>query len=347
MKKPLQNRLLEWYAANKRDLPWRHTDDPYQIMVSEFMLQQTQVLTVIEYYHRFIKRFPSVSCLAQADEAEVLKYWQGLGYYHRARNLHRAAGIIESRYNGHIPKDYDALIKLPGVGRYLTGAILSIAYNLPYPTVDGNVMRVIARIFGIHDTIDQSATQRTITDIVKKMIPLEQAGDFTQALMELGALVCTPKNPKCLNCPVNSDCFAFLDQKSDILPLKKKKTPVKDIDLWVLVLAERNRIVLEYRHHQTLLPNMWGLPVLEDVPRDQVQEACLSRYQIEIKPGKDLGWLTHTFTHQKWHMSIIECLPVAPLSLSQNLHWVDIDQLDGKAVPVAFQKVLRKLFPSY
>ncbi|UCH94298.1 MAG: A/G-specific adenine glycosylase, partial [Candidatus Aminicenantes bacterium] len=201
MKFPVK-KLLEWYRTSKRDLPWRRTKDIYAIWVSEVMLQQTQVTTVIPYYFRFLDRFPTLRHLARASDQEVLKLWEGLGYYSRGRNLHRAAEKVLTEYNGKIPETLDKFQKLPGVGPYIAAAVLSIACNIPIAAVDGNVMRVYTRIQGISDDIRKGTTGKRIFKELQEVIPSDMAGNFNQAFMELGALVCTPKTPRCVVCPL-------------------------------------------------------------------------------------------------------------------------------------------------
>ena len=209
-KKEIQQNLLHWFDKNKRDLPWRKTKDPYKIWVSEIMLQQTRVDTVIAYYNRFIESFPTVEDLAAADEQDVLKHWQGLGYYSRARNLHKGAQMVREQFGGEFPKEPDKVKKIPGIGPYTAGAILSIAFNLPYPAVDGNVLRVFSRVFAIKEDIAQPQTVKLIQQKAAAYMPERHEGNFTEALMELGALICIPVSPLCLTCPLFHQCEARL-----------------------------------------------------------------------------------------------------------------------------------------
>lgn len=218
--------LLNWYDQNKRDLPWRRERDPYRIWVSEIMLQQTKVDTVIPYYERFMSLFPTLDALADAEEETVLKAWEGLGYYSRARNLHQAVKEVKETYNSKVP-DTEEIHNLRGVGPYTAGAILSIAYGIPAPAVDGNVMRVLSRIFLIEDDIGKATTRKKFEALVNQIISTDKPSDFNQALMELGALICTPRSPSCLLCPVQSHCTGREAGIHESLPVKMKKTAVK------------------------------------------------------------------------------------------------------------------------
>ncbi len=204
-----REKLLIWYDTYKRNLPWRNITDPYKIWLSEVILQQTRVSQGWEYYLRFIQKYPTVKALAAASEQDVLKLWQGLGYYSRARNLHEAARFIVKEHKGHFPADYDSIRALKGVGDYTAGAIASIAFNLPFPAVDGNVMRVYSRLFGVATPIDSTEGKRLIQEIAVEHLPQHNPGNYNQAVMELGALVCLPSKPDCANCPVQVACYAY------------------------------------------------------------------------------------------------------------------------------------------
>lgn len=219
--------LLKWYNKVKRDLPWRHTKDPYHIWLSEIMLQQTRVETVKVYYARFLKMFPTVSDLANAPQEQVLKAWEGLGYYSRARNLQKAAQVIMEEHHGCFPDTYEAILALPGIGPYTAGAISSIAFGIPVPAIDGNVYRVSSRFFGVREDVGSPAVQKEIRHLVQESIPTENPGDYNQALMELGATICSPGMPACDLCPWNEHCDACMEGDAEVLPVHEKKTPGK------------------------------------------------------------------------------------------------------------------------
>ncbi|QYR22708.1 A/G-specific adenine glycosylase [Paenibacillus sp. sptzw28] len=259
--------LLSWYLENKRTLPWRMNRDPYRIWVSEVMLQQTRVDTVIPYYERFMEKFPTAAALAEAPEAEVLKCWEGLGYYSRARNLQAGAGEVVSRHGGTVPDDKEAVSALRGIGPYTAGAIMSIAFNRPEPAVDGNVMRVLSRYFCLEDDIAKPSTRVKIEKLAASLIPEGSAGDFNQGLMELGALVCTPKSPGCLTCPVMAHCEGRMAGKEHTLPVKTKaKPPRPETRLAALVVGtgeHAGKVLVRQRQESGLLARMWELPHVE------------------------------------------------------------------------------------
>lgn len=261
-KRYFSHELLDWYDRNKRDLPWRRHRDPYYIWVSEIMLQQTRVDTVIPYFQRFIERFPTIEALADAPEDEVLKCWEGLGYYSRARNLQQAARQVKEQYGGMMPSGKDEVAGLKGVGPYTAGAIRSIAFNIPAPAVDGNVMRVLSRYFLIEEDIMKVRTRTHMEELVMTLIPEGRASDFSQALMELGALVCTPKSPKCLTCPVMHHCAARFEGKEEQLPIKTKaKPPRPEYRLTAIVEGSgqhQGKILVRRRPATGLLAGMWS-----------------------------------------------------------------------------------------
>lgn len=266
-------KLVEWYDPGRRQhdgtggLPWRNTSDPYRIWVSEVILQQTRVGQGLDYYSRFIEAFPDVETLASSDEEKVLKIWQGLGYYSRARNIHQAAGQIVKFYKGRIPADYDDLIRLPGIGDYTASAILSIAFGKSYPAIDGNAGRVFARISGITDPAGSTSFIKKVKKIAERWISRSDPAAFNQAVMDLGALVCTPENPVCDVCPVKDDCYAFKNGKTEMLPvIRKKKTKTKRyFHYFVILWEERNRqmIMIRKRTGNDIWKNLFEFPMIE------------------------------------------------------------------------------------
>lgn len=330
--------ILNWYWSNKRDLPWRKTSHPYAVLVSEMMLQQTRVDTVISYYNKFMKKFPDVIVLADAEETEVLSAWQGLGYYSRARNLHRLAK--ETAENGGVfPDSYEGWRKLPGVGPYIAGAVMSIAYNLPQPAVDGNVLRVISRLDARRDDIMSTNARKTVTARVQQMMPKGYAGDFTQGLMELGALVCKPTSPNCDICPVNNTCKAYIHGMTDDIPVKKPKKKPKTIKLYALAVCTNDRILLEKREDEGLLAKMSGLPVAEKHKGMSATDAYKNLFGVTCE-GTMLGHVTHVFTHQRWEMEVVLFKVERPFDSHDPMEWVRFDELKNKPIPTAFKKVL-------
>ncbi len=344
--KALSNKLLNWYKTNKRDLPWRHTSDPYAILVSEIMLQQTRVDTVISYYHRFLERFPTAAALALAQEDEVLNLWKGLGYYSRARNLHGAAKKILHEHQGQFPESFEQVRKLPGVGDYTAGAVMSIAFNLPFPAVDGNVLRVIARINGLDNDIALPETKKLIGGIVKEMIPEDHAGDFIQTLMDLGATVCIPTTPSCDKCPVLFDCRANKEQKTDILPVKQRKSKPQTQHFYALLIVRGHKLLMTRNHPGTLLKNLWGVPLIErenidEPPAEKLQKQILDKTGIEVLSFQAMRKVKHVFTHRIWEMEILSCSKCSIHELKQEYQWISLETIEELPIPTAFAKLLR------
>jgi len=331
--------LLKWYSKEKRDLPWRENKDPYRIWLSEIMLQQTQVVTVKTYFQRFTERFESVSALASASEDEVLKLWEGLGYYTRARNLIKCARIIAKDYKGEFPRSYKALLALPGIGPYTAGAIASIAYDERVPAVDGNVMRVMARYFELDYDMAVPKTPRCFFDVLLPFIPVE-AGDFNQALMELGATICTPKQPVCSACPLATSCKAF---KNDVVlsyPVKSKRIRQKPVAVSMAQIFVRDRLLLTRQVEEKLLQGLWVLPY-EEMPEDQVvfKQKLEEAYSITLDAGKVIGHYTHVYTHLKWHITLyrFEATKTHTIDFPE-VKWVAEEERKTLALPKAIQK---------
>lgn len=306
--------LLVWYDRSKRDLPWRRHRDPYFIWVSEIMLQQTRVDTVIPYFHRFIERFPTIRDLAEAPQEDVVKMWEGLGYYSRARNLQAAAQQIVELHDGQMPSEREHVFALKGVGPYTAGAILSIAFNQPEPAVDGNVMRVLSRYFLIEDDIAKPKTRIGMEKIIPGLIPEGRASDFNQALMELGALICTPKSPHCLICPVMEHCRGRIEGMERELPIKTKaKKPRPEQRLAILLEGageNEGRVLVRRRPKTGLLASMWEIPHVaaagEDLGVDVAQlEELLEDRGLVWSPMTAYMTAEHTFSHIHWTMRVL------------------------------------------
>jgi len=295
--------LLDWFEENQRQLPWRGETDPYKIWVSEIILQQTRVNQGWEYYLRFIERFPDVKTLAESPLQEVLHVWQGLGYYSRARNMHTAAQQIMQDHRGVFPYNYLEIRKLKGIGDYTAAAIGSIAFRLPYPAVDGNVLRVITRIFGIYDDISQQKTMRAITQLCEKLIDKKNPGDFNQALMELGAIQCTPKKTNCEICPYSGQCVAFAKEHVSLLPVKSLKTKVKERYLHYFIFIKDGRTVIEQRTANDIWKNLYQFPLIETSTACEkiTEKALLDAGFGKVQP-EFLKEVKHKLTHQ--HLTI-------------------------------------------
>ncbi|MEZ4417980.1 MAG: A/G-specific adenine glycosylase [Gemmatimonadota bacterium] len=334
---PLRRALLAFYDATRRELPWRGTDDPYRVWVSEIMLQQTRVETVIPYFERWLERFPTLSSLAAADVDDVLPIWKGLGYYSRARNLHRAAQAVRDRHGGVIPRDAVALRDLPGVGRYTAGAVASIAFGVPEPVVDGNVRRVLSRLFDL-----EAPDESELWAAAEALLDRRRPGDFNQALMELGATVCTPRAPSCDACPLAFRCAALERGTVALRPPPRKRGPVPHLHyLSLVVWTDEGRTVLVQRPDEGLLARMWEFPAREMVA---VPERCRSAL-----PAVD-----HQFSHLKatYHPLLVqlerpEVDPRAVLAglghSAASARWVTLAEAEGLALPVAQQKIARSV----
>jgi len=307
--------LLRWYRAHRRDLPWRRTSDPWAIWVSEVMLQQTRVETVLRYWGSFLERFPTPASLAAADEQEVLSAWAGLGYYRRARNLRLAAGEVVQRYGGRVPASPESFSALPGVGDYTAGAVLSIAFDQTLPAVDGNVARVLARLHRLETEPGSAAHRGRLRELAGELVRGGQAGEWNQALMELGALVCVPAGPRCDRCPVQGCCEAHRAGVEATLPRPKRRARVRAERLVAGALIDSaGRLLLARRPEGGLLAGMWELPGAvrtPSVPAEHALRRALStRIGVEIAAAavEPLGRVRHLFTHRRWDVRVFRCL---------------------------------------
>ncbi len=341
--------LLNWYATNQRDLPWRRSRDPYRIWVSEVMLQQTRVETVIPYYERWFERFPTLEALAAAPEEQVLKAWEGLGYYSRARNLHQAVQDVVASYDGEVPDDPELVSGLRGVGPYTAGAILSIAYNRSVPAVDGNVMRAFSRLFLIEDDITQPATRQGMEALALELIPAGQASAFNQALMELGALICSPTSPKCLLCPVREHCRALAEGVVERLPVKAKAKAPRPVDVAAAIIHHEGRVMITRRPTDGLLGGLWEFPGGERpdaLSWEQALHVLLrERYGMEVEVEAHLISVKHVFSHLVWDLRAYTAhlAPGSAPAEGESIRWVSPDELAKYAFPVAHQKVTARL----
>jgi A/G-specific adenine glycosylase len=343
-------RLLKWYSENKRDLPWRQSGDMYAVWLSEVMLQQTQVATVIPYYQRFLQRFPDIRSLAQAGEQEVLKLWEGLGYYSRIRNLHRAAREVVNTHKGNIPQDLEDFRKLPGVGPYIAAAVLSIACGVPVPAVDGNVIRVFTRFRGIGDDTGKSTTRSRISKELQRIIPGDAAGDFNQAFMELGALVCTPKSPLCSRCPLNTGCVAFTEDKIEQFPFKAPRGKVPEYNVSIAVILKEKRFYIQKRPSKGHLGGLWEFPggkaEANETPEQALLRECREELGTPVEIIKKLAVVRHAYSHFKITMSVFICRLLRDIVKQPEGHpyrWITIDELDQYPFPGANHKFFPEL----
>ncbi len=327
--------LLHWYQKERRILPWREDPTPYHVWLSEIMLQQTRVDTVIPFYQRFLNRFPDIPTLAAADLDEVLVYWQGLGYYRRCRALHEGARIVVEKYRSELPSEQKALMSLPGIGRYTSAAILSIGFGLPYPAVDGNVLRVIMRLLNRGDCIDLSSVRNQVEEELKAVMPINEASAFTQALMDLGATVCLPNGaPRCDRCPWHHLCEG--KDRYEELPVRKEKNPRRVEERTVFLFCCKDRFAVRKRPENGLLAGMWEFPNLEGFLSE---EEIAARYRGSISPiakGK------HIFTHIEWHLLAYR-VETEDYPENEDWLWLSKEELDDYAIPTAFAIVKNKI----
>lgn len=339
--------LINWFYENKRDLPWRRDRNPYKIWVSEVMLQQTRVDTVIPYFEHFIEQFPTLEALAYADEQKVLKAWEGLGYYSRVRNLQEAVREVCTTYNGQIPNTREEITKLKGVGPYTAGAILSIAFNQKEPAVDGNVMRVMSRILLIEDDISKAKTRKIFEQALYEIMSDKDPSAFNQGLMELGALVCTPTSPGCLLCPVRNHCRAYEAGMETKLPIKKGKTKVTFKELAALILYnDHHEVLIEKRPEQGLLANLWQFPNHEtkelENQKTELKQYMHETYGLQIEMKEKVQTVEHTFSHLKWNITVYEAQVLSGVVNKENTRWVNHETIEDYPFPVSHQKIIAR-----
>lgn len=339
--KNIKKPLLTWYRKQHRELKWRNTVNPYYIWISEIMLQQTRVEAVKEYYDRFLEAIPDIAALSNVPEEKLLKLWEGLGYYNRARNLQKAALRIMETYNGEFPDTYDQVLSLPGIGEYTAGAICSICYDLPTPAVDGNVLRVVMRLLDCHDNIDENRTKKKARELLLPLYETGCCGELTQSLMELGAVVCIPNGmPKCVQCPLKEQCLAFQKNTYCELPVRTVKKKRRIEEKTVFVLHDGSQYGIRKRTEKGLLANMWEFFHTEG--KLSVAEALKFVSDQGFEPvllEKEIPY-THVFSHVEWRMTAYY---IACRSRQKKLVWVDRKNLEEQyALPTAFKFFLEK-----
>src|SRR5437016_2191131 len=309
----IRSRLLAWYAANRRDLPWRRTRDPYRILVAEYLLQRTRIASGTPYYERFLMRFPTVQDLAAASLDDVLAVWEGLGFYGRARRLHAAARVIVAEHAGKVPHCYEVLAALPGIGPYTAGAIASIAFGIVAPAVDGNVLRVLARLFRIREDVTSVVVRRRLIELAATLVSRDAPGAFNQAIMELGATVCTPTRPACDRCPLENQCLARAAGEEREIPITANRKKPRAVPVSFALIEAKGRVLLVRREPGTLLSGLWGLPGGE-VPSRASERTSLpmlvkKQTGFVIQVGPRWSPVDRTFSHRKWSGSIYRSSP--------------------------------------
>lgn len=335
--------LLHWFDYNQRILPWRENPKPYYVWVSEIMLQQTRVEAVKGYFERFLEGLPDIQALAEAPEDKLLKLWEGLGYYNRVRNLQKAAQVVMDQHGGELPADYDALLKLPGIGSYTAGAISSIAFGLPQPAVDGNVLRVCKRISGSMDDITKDKVKRELEADLRAIMPKVRPGDYNQALMELGATVCIPNGkPLCDQCPVMHLCQAFKKNLTDIIPVKPAKKARKIEDRTILVYRCGDQYAIRKRPNKGLLAGLWELPSLDGAYGILKIEQYVNELGLQGAKVRELVKAKHIFSHIEWHMNgyeiVLDEIPTAKMLGDDTIFFVSRDEIRHiYTLPTAFE----------
>lgn len=330
-------RLLKWYDVHARKLPWRGIRDPYRTWVSETMLQQTRVETVLSYYERFLQRFPTVQALAEAPEADVLKMWEGLGYYRRARNLHRGAQQVMQEFGGSIPDTVDVLRKIHGVGDYTAGAIASIAYDVPTPAVDGNVIRVVSRLCGIRENVGVPSVKRQMTAAAAALVPAQRPGDFNQALMDLGSRICVPGTPSCEQCPLAEVCDACRAGDAEDLPVLPRKNPPRSIDYDLCLIFSGEKVLMRQRT-ETMLQGLWIYPMLEEHhDADALPELIRRKLGLTVADVRAAGDARHIFTHQIWQMKLYTVQVDEDASAPEGWCFVTLPEMNDLTLPTAIK----------
>lgn len=339
-------RLLDWFARHQRCMPWREEPKPYYVWLSEVMLQQTQVETVRPYFRRFIEAFPTVQALAAADQQAVLKLWEGLGYYSRARNLHKAAQVVVEQYGGELPQDAEALQRIPGFGPYTSAAVSSIAFGRPVPVVDGNVLRVFCRFWGIEDDIRQPHVKAELQARLQPFIDNAPPSAFNQAIMELGALVCRPTSPRCGVCPLAPDCVALRQQRTADLPVKSKRKPVPHYAVAVGVIWKAGKVLIGRRRQDQMLGGLWEFPGGKQPSGEPLTETLRRKIATEtgLQVRIDFPYcqVQHGFTHFKITVTAFRCewqSGIEQPMATDELRWVTLEELDVYPLPKAAIKI--------
>ena len=347
---PWHRRLVDWFRSHRRLLPWRNRPTPYRVWVSEIMLQQTRVETARDYFERFITRFPSPEDLARADSQDVLRVWEGLGYYSRARNLHRAARRVMEKYDGRIPSTRDELLTLPGIGEYTAGAIASIAFGAPEPAVDGNAVRVMARFHALELDSRKNEIRRRVHERLREVLTRNDPGDFNQALMELGALVCKPRSPDCPVCPLRPDCLAFAQGRTQELPIRSPRAAVPRHNVAVGVVWHENRLLIARRPADRMLGGLWEFPggkqeAGEELPHT-VRREVREEVGLDVTVGPRLCTVKHAYTHFRVTISAFTCTAETPDAVAQDaaeVRWVKLDEMEAYPFPRANRRIIEHI----
>ncbi|MFC1814545.1 A/G-specific adenine glycosylase [Thermodesulfobacteriota bacterium] len=348
----LQQSLIQWYRQNHRRLPWRETDNPFYIWVSEVMLQQTQVKTVLPYYQKFLHRFPDLKSLSNADLQDVLKIWEGLGYYARARNLHRAAKMVVDQFGGEVPDKWEDFRKLPGVGEYIASAVLSIAFQCTYAVVDGNVRRVLSRLFLINVPVNKTSSFKKFKDVAAEILDPRHPEIFNQAMMELGAIVCRLLNPACNTCPLQTYCRAYQMQKVNVYPRRISTKKIPEYHIATGVVYKNGRVLITQRKPEGLLGGLWEFPGGKIRKKESAEQTCVREVKEEVNLNVEiLSFIIrvkHAYTHFKIIMDVFQCNYVSgrvKLKGPVDFRWITLNDIDSYPFPKSNHKFIPYLQP--
>lgn len=333
--------IISWYLIHQRDLPWRRTKEPFKIWLSEIILQQTRVDQGFSYYQRFVERFPTVEALANASEDEILKSWQGLGYYSRARNLHRTAKLICEKFDGKFPDNYGDILQLKGVGKYTAAAISSFAFNLPYAVVDGNVYRLLGRFFDIDIAIDTTNGKKYFEKLANELLPQAHPSLYNQAIMEFGALQCVPKNPDCEICPLKMECKAYQSHTIALRPVKSKKIQIRERFFYYFVFVNQGKIVIKKRNGNDIWKGLYDFPLIETESRID-ESSFLDTFGINFNQITALVTLRHILTHQRLNITILRLNFLPDNIIGNECESISLVQLSQRAFPKPLADYLQK-----
>ncbi len=349
-KQAIQEKLLHWFEENQRDLPWREHYEPYAVWISEIMLQQTQVKTALPYFHRWMKELPTVKDVAESSEDKILKLWEGLGYYSRARNLQKAAKVIMEKHDGVFPEDYDSILALPGIGKYTAAAISSIAFEKDEALVDGNVIRVLARLMGFKENTRLPENEKKVWELAEALLPKGEARNFNQALMEFGALMCTPKAPKCMECPVQKNCSAYEKNEVEQIPNRGPKKEHVKLDIALGIIKKSNKIFIQKRPSTGLMGGLWEFPggkiEAKEKPEEALKREIKEEVGIEIKNIKKLKIINHAYTKFKVKLHCYEAdfeNGEVELKAATDGKWVELNDLNEYPFPAANVQLIADL----